>query len=126
MLGPTLQRPEAPGVLRTLTRSSTRTARELELLQQLRRQGLNPTEIEAFGFDPLLLTPVELQAARQEFRDRPRPPGARPEFDRHNPYDWPVWELGPRLCCRPPKFNFVRLTSGDQVRLTPMLERPDP
>jgi hypothetical protein len=85
-------------------------------------QGINADDVSTFGFDPKLMTEDERREARRaanaKFETRGR-------YTDNNPYLWPVEDLNGRRTIRTLRYNFVRLNTGEQVRLTPMIDRPD-
>lgn len=88
----------------------------LAMWDKVRGQGINPDDVKSFGFDPELMTAQERNAARR---------ANRLNYSTFNPFGWPITrneEGQSRIVGL--KYNFVRLHSGEKVKLSPMVDRP--
>lgn len=90
--------------------------RTLAMWGKVQEQGINPDDVKSFGFDPSLMTAKERNEARR---------GNWSNFTPNNPYGRPISrneEGQARIIGL--KHNFVRLHSGEKVKLSPMVDRP--
>lgn len=90
--------------------------RTLAMWGKVQEQGINPEDVKSFGFDPMLMTATERNEARRL---------NRLNYKTFNPFGWPVSrneEGQARIIGL--KHNFVRLHSGEKVKLSPMVDRP--
>jgi hypothetical protein len=90
--------------------------RTLAMWAKVQEQGINPDDVKSFGFDPALMTAQERNEARR---------ANRLNYTTNNPYGWPISrneEGQARIIGL--KHNFVRLHSGEKVKLSPMVDRP--
>lgn len=89
--------------------------RTLAMWGKVKEQGINPDDVKSFGFDPELMTVAERNEARRK---------NRLNYSTFN-HCWPISrneEGQARIIGQ--KHNFVRLHSGEKVRLSPMVDRP--
>lgn len=91
--------------------------RTLAMWNKVRLQGIDPDDVKSFGFDPTLMTVKERNEARRK--------NLGFGWNANNPYNWPISrneEGQARIIGL--KHNFVRLHSGEKVKLSPMVDRP--
>lgn len=96
--------------------------RQLAMWAEVQKQGVSPETVDVFGFDPKLMTDDERREARRAAHAKFE---TRLSYRDNNPYCWPVEHVNGRLTIRVRRYNFVRLKTGEQVRLTPMIDRPE-
>ena len=90
--------------------------RTLAMWDKVKAQGINPDDVASFGFDPKLMDAKERHEARRKNWS---------VYSDNNPFGWPVVrnEQGQAMIVGM-KHNFVRLHSGEKVKLSPMVDRP--
>lgn len=90
----------------------------LAMWDKVKEQGIDPEVVKSFGFDPELMNASDRNQARREARRN------HGDDTKTNPFGWPVSanEDGSRVIMTA-KFNFVRLKTGEKVKLSPMIDR---
>lgn len=92
--------------------------RTLAMWGKVQEQGINSDDVASFGFDPTLMDAKERNEARRSNR-------VMGSFSNHNPFGWPVTRNAEgQSVIVGLKHNFVRLHSGEKVKLSPMVDRP--
>lgn len=99
--------------------------RQLAMWAKVREQGISPEAVDVFGFDPKLMTDDERRTAKAETVKRNRGLGVFIVCnDNQNPFGWPIEDMNGKRTIRTLRYNFVRLKTGETVKLSPMIDRP--
>lgn len=89
--------------------------RTLAMWGKVQEQGINPDDVKSFGFDPALMTAQERNEARR---------ANRLNYTTNNPIRTISRNEEGQARIIGLKHNFVRLHSGEKVKLSPMVDRP--
>ena len=94
--------------------------RIMSMWNEVKSQGIDLDAVSALGFDPVLMTIVERRDARRKTGFGVIEKG----LSNSNPYGWPMVTVDGKQMVQTKKFNYVKLQTGEKIRLTPMVDRP--